>query len=419
MNILKIKRKKANDLPNLYNFSYMKAAKEAKEAAEATELPDLPNLSSLRSAQKRMNNNDDELPDLIKLIAQREKSQKIYQDETEYKKQIIQESLNQLEKYYVTHNINNNPNSNANAAVINDYYSAFNNADAAGADSEPKREKLKGKDLTRKYKYLKIQAFSLFLIVIGLVWLTLASLGNTREFKYNYAAVPVLAQDEKFLESIKAVVYDQSQDVNVTGKQNIRYINQLSEGLPNGCEVVSLTMVLSQFIQGINPHEVVEKYLPKAEIGIYNGVYISQDPTYYYIGDPAGKGYGIFAEGLAKAAENSLKAYQVNREVINISGCSEADLFRYVENGYPVIVWATLGMTPVERGRWNWHLPTGQLYRYPGNQHCYVLIEVSEDKVVLYDPRDGTVSYDKSLFARRWREMGPYENITRQAIVIR
>ena len=422
MNILsfkvkKFKRKKENNPDFLYDFSISRAAKDAKEAADTTNLPDLPNLSALRGAITRRTDYETEnLPDLIEIAIQREKNEEKSKKPSVYKTRFIQEKLERLRKYNKAH-----IKYDDSELKITDYYSIFENINNKNKESTNKRKKLKSKDLFKKYSYLKFQSWSFALIVVGVIWITVVLLGMVREYTYSFESVAVLAQNENIFTGLDTVEYDPNQDRNIVGRYNIRYINQLSEDLPNGCEAVSLAMVLSQFIPNINPHEIIDKYLPKKPIGLYNGVYIGEDPTYYYIGDPAGRGFGIFAEGITVTAEETLKAYNLDREreAINISGCSDEELFAYVESGYPVIVWGTLLMKPIQRGSHSWHLPTGQLYWYPGNQHCYILVEVSEDEVVLYDPREGTVTYDKSLFLTRWNEMGPYENVTRQAVVVR
>ena len=416
MNILKIKPKKRKgniiDLPDLYDFSYVRAARDAAEATGAAELPDLPNLSALRSAKRKITD-DKYLPDLIDLAAKRGKSEETNKNSIIHKSRIMQSHIEKLKKHHSEHDV-------YGEITIDDYYSIFNDANEK---SENKPKNIKSKTLIKDNPNLKYQSWSLLFILVACIFIAFAAFSEFREYSHNFEAVSVLAHHKNSSDAfvLDIVEYDPTQDKNISGRYNIRYINQLNERLPNGCEIVSLAMILSQFIQGIDPHEIIEKYLPIAPISIYNGVYMSQDPTDYYIGDPSGRGYGIFAPGLTVAADNVLKAYNLDREreAINISGCSERELFSYVEGGYPVIVWATLRMAPIQRNRFNWHLPSGQLYRYPGNLHCYVLVGVTEDEITLYDPIDGEVTYDRSLFLTIWREMGPYEGIGRQAVVVK
>ena len=191
--------------------------------------------------------------------------------------------------------------------------------------------------------------------------------------------------------------------------------------MPNGCEVTSLAMILSRYIPNISPGEIVDKnYLPRADLPVlYNGVYIGYDPTYYYIGNPEGMGYGIFAPGLTTAAQNTIDAYKLGKTAANISGCSEKELFDYVSADYPVIVWCTMNLREVNWDRFYWHFPTGKIYRYPANEHCCVLVDYTDSTVRLYDPTNGITDCDRSMFLKSWNELGPYKNITRQAVIIK
>ncbi|MCL2774938.1 MAG: C39 family peptidase, partial [Oscillospiraceae bacterium] len=132
-----------------------------------------------------------------------------------------------------------------------------------------------------------------------------------------------------------------------------------------------------------------------------------------------GMGYGIFSPGLVKTAQNTLDAYKIAKTAVNISGCSEQELFDYARQ-YPVIVWCTMNLQPVDWGKYYWHLlPNGKIYQYPGNEHCCVLVDYTDTTVKLYDPINGIVDYDKTLFLQRWNELGPYKDQTRQAVIIK
>ena len=402
--------KESEELPDIPGFLSLDAAKKAKSVPKnPDDLPELRSLSSLRSARGKMTD-EARLPDLIELAIQREEIKNASRRANKKQSRFNQNKLAQLKVYRMETEYN------GEAAVGNRYWGFINNIIERRTNSKKKRFN----DISKEYSQLKFQSWTLFIIIIGLIYVLFVYAAETQDYRYTVKTVAALSQAEEILQPLTTVEYDETQDKNVFEKYHIRNINQLDEGLPNGCETVALAMILSQFIENIDPHEIVDKYLPKAELRIYNGVYISEDPTYYYIGDPAGTGFGIFAEGLAKAAENTLKAYRLDQqiEVKNISGCSNSELLGYVSREHPVIVWGTLDMSPVQWGRYTWHLPSGQLYRYPGNLHCYILAEVSDTEVVLYDPREGQVTYNRSLFLGRWNEMGPYENIGRQAIVI-
>ena len=319
-------------------------------------------------------------------------------------------------------------------------------------------EKMTAGYISSKYTMRKYQSFSFILIICVITaGLLISKYQIYQKYIQNllaalpYSDITPLRRDYKTPTEIPKAVYDKNMDIYVkaaeesaitnivrtnvlnasnvsdetllkyTQKHRIKYINQIEEKMPNGCEIVSLTMVLSRYIPEISAREIYLKgYMPKKPLpSLQTGVYIAEDPTNYYIGNPDSAGYGIFAPGLAKTAINTLQAYNLGKTVIDISGCSENELFEYVSDGYPVIAWCTMRLQPVNWERYYWHLPNGRIYRYPGNQHCCVLVEYTDSTVTLYDPTNGIVEYGRALFLQRWDELGPYPDITRQAIVIK
>jgi len=241
-------------------------------------------------------------------------------------------------------------------------------------------------------------------------------------------------RDLKQLETIAPAEYTEPPDARMEAgtterqsvpriikKYNIKYINQNKVNMPNGCEVVSLAMALSRYLPDITAKELADKYLPRSGLPVYyESVYIAEDPTYYFIGDPAGRGFGIFAPGLTNAANSALKAYRMNLKAVDISGCTEEELFGYISDGYPVIVWITMRLAQVSWGTTaTWHLPNWRLFRWPSPMHCAVLVDFTETRVTLYDPTAGVVNYDKDLFLQRWNEIGPYPDNTGHAVVIK
>jgi len=199
---------------------------------------------------------------------------------------------------------------------------------------------------------------------------------------------------------------------------NMLYIDQHAAGMPNGCEIISLAMVLSRDYRDISPHDISEKYLDKKPLTYSGGVRVGDDPTYYYIGNPENMGFGIFAPGLTNTANKILQSRSIGRTAHDISGCSDEELFEHVLRN-PVIIWYTLELNPVRWGLATWHLPDNRAYSYPLNQHCAVLVDYTDTTVILYDPMFGIIEYDRELFLRRWDETGPFRDKTRQAVVIR
>ena len=316
--------------------------------------------------------------------------------------------------------------------------------------------KMTAASIRRKYKMRTFQSLSFILVIcVMAAGILISRYQNYQTYLSSFQSLPYsdiipLNQDDESLTAIPKAVYDQDMDIYInaaemsesaganvsieallqyTQKHQMRYINQIAVNLPNGCEIVSLAMVLSKYIPDISVQDINTKYLPKKALSeLQNGLYTADDPTYYYIGEPDKAGYGIFAPGLMQTAKNAIEAYKLDNSAANInyisdisdiSGCSEEELFQYVSDGYPVIVWYTMKLQPVSWERHYWYLPNGSLYWYPENQHCGVIVEYTKSTVTLFDPTDGIVEYPKELFVQRWNELGPYPDIVRQAIVIK
>lgn len=276
------------------------------------------------------------------------------------------------------------------------------------------------------------QTVSVLLIAVMILMVNhSADLYLDKHFTPNYLE-SFIKKDIRPVPATPPLVYDEKNDIDIVETiplpeqskeetHNIELINQHEVGLPNGCEAVAVTMLLRRFIPNLSPHEFVNLYLPTAPyLKTIDGILTGSDPEYYYIGNPAGAGYGIFAAGLAEGTQKCLDANSItDRKVYDISGVSDEELFDYIDNNKYVVVWITMDMKRVVWGAKTWHLPSsGKLYKWPGNEHCALLTSHDENSVTLYDPTNGIISYDKAIFLSRWHEMGPYEGQGRQAIVI-
>jgi uncharacterized protein YvpB len=201
----------------------------------------------------------------------------------------------------------------------------------------------------------------------------------------------------------------------------MRLINQNEIGLRHGCEAVSAAMLLSKYGYIIDPHDLVDNYL-RAEPMPRNG--IGGNPNYAYIGDPRISGFGVFAQGVTDMLNKYLEGQNSPLRAVNVSGLSNDELFAYVYQDTPVIVWTTMNMMGIDWYRTSWRTPDGRLIRWPSNQHCCVLADFDDNTVTLFDPLVNGVEtqYDRRVFLYRWNEVRPYyedRNSARQAVVIK
>lgn len=165
--------------------------------------------------------------------------------------------------------------------------------------------------------------------------------------------------------------------------------------LPTGCEATSLTMVLNFLGEEVTKTEIVDNYLPKGGFGTH-------DPRFYFLGSPyLESGGGCYAP----AIEQTVKNYNSEINVTNLSGTDFYELRDCINNGNPIIFWATIDMQPsVNAYYYNFD---GQEVVWKYYEHCLVLIGYDEDKDVYYiaDPLKGIVEYNRTLVEERYNEM--------------
>lgn len=159
--------------------------------------------------------------------------------------------------------------------------------------------------------------------------------------------------------------------------------------LPTGCESVALTIALEHY--GFTPDKttIADYYLPYGYNYIWN-----------YVGDPySDSGACIMAPGLSNAANAYLTDQGSTLYARDITGFEFTDLYKLVEEGYPVVVWTTMYMQePSLSGSTFWY--NGRGYEWYWNEHCVVLCGYDETTgtVTVSDPLDGIVQRDAATF---------------------
>lgn len=194
---------------------------------------------------------------------------------------------------------------------------------------------------------------------------------------------------------------------NPTKLINVEFISQ--QGIPTGCESVSATMVLRFFNIDIRPYDFITRYLPKMPFES------RPDPNSYFVGNPySTHAFGCFAPCLTTAIKKVVNQDKFN--VINTTGRAMRSLCaQFIDSGTPVIVWATMGMRPTKLGSTTWVIKSvnqdakykvGETFKWPGNEHCLVLVGYNNDSYIVNDPLAGIGSYPKDVFEARFAEQG-------------
>lgn len=173
---------------------------------------------------------------------------------------------------------------------------------------------------------------------------------------------------------------------------------------PTGCESVTTCMVLKYMGYDISIDTFIDEYLDTFDIMVNNGIMYGEDPNEYFIGNPrSSSGYGCYSPVIKKA----LVKIAGENAVHDLQGRSIEEMIeKYVSNGIPVIMWATIGMNEAEYGG-TWYISrTSQIYSWLAGEHCLLLAGWDEYNYYFYDPNSGVVPYNKELVSRRYKEMG-------------
>lgn len=190
-------------------------------------------------------------------------------------------------------------------------------------------------------------------------------------------------------------------------KLNVDNILQFPD-YPNGCEIVSLAIVLKHLGFKTDPAEINEKYLEKSLSG-------TGDPFLTYIGTPeiAESGIGCYAPCIANAArsyldDNGLSEYTVR----DVSGFDFADFEAFIDKGIPVILWGLTNMDCDPTVCMTFNTDGGDVI-WRAHSHCLVLIGYTANTYLFCDPqKEGVTEYQK----RDVRDS--HDLVYRQAVVV-
>lgn len=180
---------------------------------------------------------------------------------------------------------------------------------------------------------------------------------------------------------------------------DVENIDQNPE-LPNGCEITSAAIVLNYLGFSIDKVTLSENYL---ELGI---PYWEADPDVEFMGNPADElAFYCLPGAIVRAVNAYLADMDSDYKAVDISGSSVEELYEWVANGTPVLVWTTRAFSDplynntfqLEDGSWPY-----------ANSHCLVLTGYGEEYCYLADPMLEVMQIDKETFAARYAQRGEY-----------
>lgn len=197
---------------------------------------------------------------------------------------------------------------------------------------------------------------------------------------------------------------------------NVPYISQ--EGLlPTGCEIISALMVLRFYGYTIPLERFVDNYLDKAPLTFFNGQLTGPHPDEAFVGSPYDEnGYGCYAPVIVSSLRRIVSDVQTEtnrtdgeRRIINTTGLDlDSLLEKYIDQGIPVLVWATIRLNPSTPGTVWIDRHTGESFTWKRQEHCMVLVGYDSASYYFNDPyqSNGVCAYDRETVRRRFAEMG-------------
>ncbi|MBE6588005.1 MAG: hypothetical protein E7647_06285 [Ruminococcaceae bacterium] len=159
---------------------------------------------------------------------------------------------------------------------------------------------------------------------------------------------------------------------------------------PNGCEVVSLTMVLNYLGYDVTTDELIDNHMPRGVFGSYG-----DNPFYKYLGDPRGLGVGCYAPAIVTTADNYFSSIGEFRAVTDVSGRGFEDYKSFITRGTPVIFWGTTYMNCNSEIFGTVYINDEEEVIWRNYSHCFVLIGYTDTTYIFCDPLRGIIEYPK------------------------
>lgn len=186
-----------------------------------------------------------------------------------------------------------------------------------------------------------------------------------------------------------------------------------STGYATACESLAAVSLLQYYGSEVTPSSFIRQYLPVAPYPAadQNGILHAESPWDYFIGDPLKtNGYGCYSTAIVKGMEAA--PHQGTPKVLRNIPLDEL-CSTYIDNGDPVMIWATIEMAPTRQGH-SWILPDGAYFTFIRPEHALLLIGYDDRSYYFSDSlaEDDITAYDREAVQTAYHAL--YE----QAIVI-
>ena len=221
-------------------------------------------------------------------------------------------------------------------------------------------------------------------------------------------AVTTAATEETTTPATPAIL-ERSSETKTNAAIDVPYISQ--SAYPTGCELVSTSMLLAFHGIDITAGELVSEGYIKAENlekSDKDGELHGGDPNDSFIGKlDEGAGFGCYSGAIMKCLYRVLEDKPL--APTSLDGMSLEEICsRYIDNGYPVLIWGSIGMSATYDSGITWVIgDDGDFFTWRSNEHCLVLVGYDQNNYIFNDPlKWENTYYSKSLTEQRYEEMG-------------
>lgn len=189
------------------------------------------------------------------------------------------------------------------------------------------------------------------------------------------------------------------------------YLDQ-REKYPTGCESVCAVMDLQYYGVDLSVEEFIDNYLPLGDAPHVDGQgnYVGCDPREAFPGNPYEEsGWGCYSPVIEKALVRALEdTGRKDLAVARLDGSTLEDLYgRYVSQGVPVLLWATIGMEEPVVSQTFTIQGTGEAFDWVYPMHCLLWVGEAGDSWLFHDPLAGEAApYRKDRVERAYRGLG-------------
>lgn len=177
--------------------------------------------------------------------------------------------------------------------------------------------------------------------------------------------------------------------------------------LPNGCEVTSLSMLLTAGGTPVDKDVLAREQATDPTPPVFSGppgdfYSISRwgNPNTAFVGNVEGYGYGIYHAPLAKLLNSKTHGHG-----LDLTGRPFSEVLARLRLGTPIVLWTTSTFQPPTR--WvTWTTPEGPVRATP-LEHAVLLVGYTRDKLVVNNPLTGRQEQaSPAPFIAAWQQMG-------------